>query len=206
MEWNSARWPAEFTIERMQAACLALVMRLLHENSSACKHGITILVDFAGASTQQVAGITSSDRQRGWALLQGNIPVRIANIIVVNEGMPVTLLLWAVRAVASSKMWARLQRCGSDRAALHQLIPPATLPRSLGGSLDEGQLQSSWAAYVEQRLPSQTPAGVPPSQSPVATGTSSGGTAEGAQVHSAANTSPFSDGATATKAALHDAV
>ncbi len=151
MEWDPSRWPEQFTIERMQAACLALVMRVLHESPSACDVGITILVDFAGASTRQLRGISSSDRQRGWGLLQGSIPVRVASIIIVNESLPMDVLLWTMRPFVSAKIWGRIHRCGGDLEQLHSMVPPSALPQQLGGDMDEADLQRTWQSFIAAR-------------------------------------------------------
>jgi hypothetical protein len=123
------------------------------------RKGLTIVEDFAGFSVMRMVSVTKKLKEPGQEQLMAfgmdTLPMRIRAIYVVRQPMWFSAFWGAVKWFFKKKLRDRLVLCGKDLAALHQSVPPASLPPQYGGTLDEAP-----GAWLEKRAAEEAATGM----------------------------------------------
>ena len=127
-------------------ATLTLSIEHLLEDEKTQIYGVTVIEDFSfmGMQMMQQMGPSIARRFVGW--LQDAMPMRVKSVNFVNEPKLFDMLFAIIRPFMKEKLKKRLKAHGSSFNLLHEVIDPAILPPSYGGtgSTLDGEISESW--------------------------------------------------------------
>jgi len=117
---------------------LSIVDEFLHSVPATCDQGVVLICDCKGSSLRQIMQLTPSVVYKILALVHGSTPFRFKAMHLVNAGFIWSTVVNTLRFLVPLKTKKRIYTHGTLES-LHKHVPPAILPASLGGMVEEDE-------------------------------------------------------------------
>jgi hypothetical protein len=113
--------------------------------------GVSIVLDFRNASLRQLGDFSIADLKRGIAIMRYSA-LKIKGVYIVGARLLIRGAINAVLLAVSKAMRGKVHfvDAGNFKALHRDICNPETLPRSLGGEVDDVTFSKEW----KQRLAS----------------------------------------------------
>ncbi|CAL8133595.1 unnamed protein product [Orchesella dallaii] len=118
---------------------ICVTILLLEEISRRQSSGVSIVIDWDGFGFAQYRQITYRTLVRGFAVLQGTLPISFKGIHQLNPSIMFSMVSKIFFSLLSAKLKKRIHIHGTDLESFAAHIPKSSLPVEYGGTSEEDE-------------------------------------------------------------------